>query len=137
VLSIISIIVVALRTRPEHRTPLNQQIARVLLFGMSFQVAAAFVLLVVLEVPVGDRGSALLLGYWGLLAGVIASTLLPAVWPSVVGYFVFATVAWRWPAYRDLFGSLGNLMLFVNLVWLFRRQRRELAARGQGDSRPG
>ncbi|MDX2009132.1 MAG: serine/threonine-protein kinase [Myxococcaceae bacterium] len=128
-LSVVVIIIVSRRTRPEHRTPLNQQIARLLLFGMSFQIVAALVLLVVLDVQVGDKGSALLLGYWGLLAGVIASTVLPPVWPAVIGYFVFATLAWRWPASRDLFGSLGNLMLFVNLAWLFRRQRREFAGR--------
>jgi hypothetical protein len=100
-----------------------------LLFGMSFQVVAALVLPVVLEVPVGDKGSAVLLGYWGLLAGVIASTLIPQVWPSVIGYFLFATFAWKQPSLRDLFGSLGNLTLFLNLLWLFKRQRRELAAR--------
>lgn len=128
-LSVGIIVFVARRTPIEHRTPLNQHIARLLLFGMTFQVVAALVLLVVLEVPVGDKGSAVLLAYWGLLAGVIASTLIPQVWPAVVGYFVFATLAWKQPSLRDLFGSLGNLTLFLNLLWIFTRQRRELAAR--------
>ncbi|MCA3016083.1 MAG: serine/threonine protein kinase [Myxococcaceae bacterium] len=129
VLSIGVILFLERRSGDAPRTALNQQLARFLLFAMAFQVVATVVVYGLLDVRLGARGNAVLLAYWGMLAGIVAILFIVDVWPAALGYWVTALLAWRWPASEDALNSLGNLVTVVSLIRAFRRSKRELAAR--------
>lgn len=121
-------LVVMKRTPPERRTPLNVQIAHLLVFGMAVQTAALLYLKVVVG-GLGEHTLAVLQFHWFMMAGMIASTIVPQMWPSAFGFLGAALLTVEWPQWRYPIGALGNSVLLANMFVVFVRQSRALAAR--------
>ena len=136
-LSVAAVLLIAFSQRAA-RTPLNAQLVRLFLFTMTAQVAT----LVAVHFTVGDIGPRtmpFLLGYWSVIAGIVASTLIPGAWPSMVGYLATAIASARFPAWRLEMASLGNLVLSINIALLLQEQLRGTPALNgpPGRSPPG
>jgi hypothetical protein len=54
----------------------------------------------------------------------MAVALLPQVWPTSLAYLLSSLGALRYPEYRYGFAALGNAVLCVNAVVVFRHQRK-------------
>ncbi|MDP1829399.1 MAG: serine/threonine-protein kinase [Archangium sp.] len=102
-------------------TPLNAQLVKLFVFAMSAQTAT----LIVFHFGVGDLGPVtvpLLEGYWALLGGIVAVTLLPGAWLASVGYLFMAIVSARSPEWRNETIAIGNGILVLNVAVLLKRQ---------------
>ena len=137
-ISLVVTLVVLARVSVRRRTPLNVQIANVLLFGMSLQACS----LVFIKLFLGGLGTStmsVLLFHWFLVAGVIAASMVREIWPAALSFLVALMLALRWPEWRYQFSALGNAGLLITLVVVFRRQMNALAEREQKTSvtRPG
>lgn len=102
-------------------TPLNTQLVKLFVFAMSAQTAT----LIVFHFVVGDLGPLtvpLLEGYWALLGGIIAVTLLPGAWLASLGYLCMALFSARFPEWRNETIALGNTVLVLNVAVLLRTQ---------------
>ena len=114
------------RHAKQGRTPLNRQLMSVTVFGMLVQ--ATFVIsYYLLRGDLGHLAVPVLSGYWFLLSGVMAVALLPQVWPTSLAYLLCSLGALRHPEYRYGFAALGNAVLCVNAVVVFRHQRKASA----------
>lgn len=125
-LALLSATVIVLSKFRYKRTQLNRQLLSVVLFGMMVQT----IFVTSWYFAVGDLGRfavPVLSGYWFLLSGVITVALLPAMWPTPLAFLVSSLGALVFPEFRYLFAVLGNLVLIINAVTVFKRQRREQA----------
>lgn len=136
--SLILMIVVVRRIPRERRTPLNVQIANVLLFGMVLQIVALSFIALFLG-GLGDRTIIFLQFNWFFLSGVIAAGLVREIWPAPVSFLLTLLLSLRWPQWRYEFASLGSAGLLINMFVVFLRQTKALDERQKKTSvtRPG
>jgi hypothetical protein len=128
VLSTVALLIVKRRAPSAHRTTLNTQLAKLLLFVMPLQ-AVAHLSMYALDVSLGVYQVPMLLGYWGFIAALVMVLFEPRIALATAAYWLSMLAALRWPEQRYLFGAAGNAGLFVNVLWLLHRRRRGLAAR--------
>ncbi len=126
--SLLLMLAVISRTPSERRTPLNVQIANVLLFGTVLQIATLVFIKLFLG-GLGERTIIVLHFNWFLLSGVVAAGLVREVWPAPVSFLLTLLLSLRWPQWRYEFASLGSAGLLLNMFIVFFRQTKALEAR--------
>lgn len=130
--SVFFVVAIILKIPAAEQTPLNRQIAHLLVFGMSVQALGLPFVRFGLGLELGRFAVPAMLAYWSLMCGAIAAALVRPVWPAAVGFLACGWLAFERPEWRFVVGALGNVLLLVNLAVLFRAQLRALAARERG-----
>jgi hypothetical protein len=126
-LSAVVMVVVAWRWRDE-RTQVNHQLLSIIVFAMLVQ--AVFIVFFYLAVgDLGARSVPVFSGYWALISGIVAVSVIRSVWPMSLGYLTAAIGAFYLPQHRYLFSGFANLVLVVTSLILFKHERREERAR--------
>ncbi len=118
-LSTVALLFVQWRTKGV-RTPLNEQLLRVMLFSMGAQTAA----LLGLYFALGDAGAMVapvLAFFWFVLAGIIAAAFLTQLWWTAAGYLLVSVFSAAFPPWRYEIIALGNVVLAVNVSFLLKR----------------
>ena len=88
------------RATEKPRTTLNTQLLRMMVFAMSAQTVG----LVALHFTFGDAGALtvpVLQCFWFVLAGLVATALIPEAWLTAAGYLGTAILSARFPAWRN------------------------------------
>jgi hypothetical protein len=135
VLSLVAVAVIAWRTPRGRWTPLNQKMAHLLAFALCAQTVG----LVYARLTLPDSGAsvaAVMLAFWCVIIGAIASTLASEVWPSSVIFALGAAAALAWQEWRYLIGAATNAALIINVTAISLGQRRQLAARAGPNAAP-
>jgi hypothetical protein len=127
-LSLLTLFVMVRRTPLSRRTPLNEKIAHLLSFALVVQAAGLLYLRFGLG-GIGGHVVPVLLVYWGLISGAVASVLVKEVWPTSVGFGLMAIASVQWPEWRYVLGAFANVGLIINLFVMFLSQQRQLEAR--------
>ncbi|MER2559534.1 MAG: hypothetical protein ABTQ32_02375 [Myxococcaceae bacterium] len=127
-LSLLTLFVMVRRTPLSRRTPLNEKIAHLLSFALVVQAAGLLYLRFGLG-GIGGHVVPVLLVYWGLISGAVASVLVKEVWPTSVGFGLMAIASVHWPEWRYVLGAFANVGLIINLFVMFLSQQRQLEAR--------
>lgn len=104
-------------------TPLNRQLVATLAFAMGAQ-GGTLITLHLAHVNLGTLLVPVLMGYWFIISGVVASSVLPAVWLSSAGYLLAAIGAAVWPEYAHGFSVFGNVVFCANSAFIFRQQKQ-------------
>jgi hypothetical protein len=108
-------------------TPLNRQLVHVLLFGQGFQVFFLLARYFLLG-PWGPESPAVLSGYWTIIAGVAAASMIPSLWPTAVGFGISCLGGIMDPTHAYLWGSVGAVVMLVNSVHIIKTLRNQQAA---------
>ncbi len=117
---------IAARNSPDE-TPLNRQLVHVLLFGQWFQIFFLIARYFLLG-PWGPESPAVLSGYWTIIAGLTSATLLPALWPTAVGFGISCIGGIMDPSRAYLWGSVGSVVMLVNSVHIIKKLRNQRAS---------
>jgi serine/threonine-protein kinase len=100
-------------------TTLNRQLLRIVVFAMTMQavLCTGSYLLGFESTP---RSIALLPAYWAFVAGLVAISIFPAVWPTALGYLGAAFAVWNWPEHRYAITSVPSIVLVLNALSISR-----------------
>jgi len=124
----------AMRTPRSRWTPLNEKIAHLLFFALGVQTVGLLYARWALPHS-GPHVVAVLLAFWCVIIGAIATTLAAETWPTAVCFALATAAAVEWPQWRYPIGSAANVMLMLNLGIIFVYQRRQLDARAREEAR--
>ena len=75
----------------------------------------------------GPLAVPVLSGYWLLISGVIAVSLMPSAWPMSLGYLLSGLGGLVFREQRYEFAALGNLIFCIWAVHIYRREGRQRA----------
>ena len=109
------------RKKAAHWTPLNRQLNAMVAFAMAVQAVMAMALYVA-GIDVAPYGTTLLSGFWFLVAGLIAVSLIPDVWPASVAYLVSSVVSGIWPATGLWISTAASAVVCINAIVVARRE---------------
>jgi hypothetical protein len=99
-------------------TLFNRRISRVALFVFGMHVVIG---LVGWDIGLDRVQLAItLLFIWALTTGLVAISIDTRTAPSCVGFLIALAIAVNWPAQREYAMVLGNVIVTVNLVWVWR-----------------
>jgi hypothetical protein len=104
-------------------TPLNRQLLRIVVFAMVMQ-AVLCTLTYLLGFESTPRLLALLPAYWSFVAGLVAVSIFPSVWPTALAYLCAAIAVWHWPEQRYAITTVPSVILGLNALSISRAQRR-------------
>lgn len=134
-IALLTLVVVAVATFRERAggltsTPLNRQLTRIVAFGMAAQAVFLTARYLVLG-PFEPGIVPALAGYWGVIAGVGAVSIFPAIWPTAVAYAFSSAAGMLDLEHRYEWGVVGNMVFCINAFVMWKRQHhlRERASK--------